>query len=642
MEILTRIADQIEQTTSQKHDTHPFWMFEPWDVKKRPDWVKERAAEDGINLYDPEFVNIFGADPKPFQSGYMLSKKTLRFVIAGSQVGKSINGLIETFIMISGEIPYAFRYAKGVDTGIKRVISPENIIRFGRRDSSTGKVIDRNINARQAQTWQEWDCGNIKGAGLYPQEKIPEAGKQIWIGTVAESIKKYWWPKLANPDSRVLPIEFIDTSKGNKGFNTSQNIVHGIRGITIFILSFEQGHVKFESEKAHIYMGDEETPTNELFASAREHAKYTSIFMTPLKGITWSKDVVFNPEINADRFHAIQYDSPYQDKDEIESRRSSYQVWIRQSRIYGFYSEQTGEPYFDRAKINIWMQRYGMRYDLVQFQPSGQWFRMKGDKRISPLPGLIDTEVRKHPAAKENDGTTAWRMYEDRLPGVGYALSADPAEGSEDPKDSGNVNAAGIMRLPIGKELYPKMVCTIRSTLPTKAFAKLCAYALRYYNNALLAAESGIGAENKAFELEVEDWPHWYMSTVTRDSTGAPRKKRGFVMKSNQRDAIFKGIEDYLNEFDSDEYPEIPDLPLLKELAAAICGKKGRCDHTKRGSLDSAIWYGILLHVIKHDPDQIKCNVRQDAKRRERNRQPKTSPTPYGLSMLGMKEAHNG
>jgi len=645
MEILSGIAKHIRDAADQKHDKHPFWMFEPWDVGIRSAAIKAKATEDGAQIYTQEFTNVFGTDPHKFQTGYFQSTKKLRILVAGSSVGKSICPLIETGIMISGEIPYTFRYEEGVDTGMPRVISKENILRFGRIDSSTKQIIDYNWKKQQSQTWSEWNCGNIMGSGLYPQEKISEAGKQIWIATISESIKKFWWPMLANPDTRILPDGFIDTTKGNNGYNISTNTIHCIRGMTIFILSFEQGHMKLESVRAHAIVEDEETTTPELFASAQEHAPdgYISIAMTPLKGITWSRGLVFNKNIDADRFHATQYDSPYQDKAEIDRRRTTYPKYIRQSRCWGLYSEQTGEPYFNRTKLNIWLQNYDMNFSNVTFTPKSQWFKMKANPRISPLPGLLDTEVHKNQAQDTDESTTAWRLYEDRRPGVGYVLAADPAEGAEKPEEAGDVNAAIIMRNPMDKEDYAKMVCTIRSTLPTKAFAKVCAFAMRYYNNAMLAAESGQGAENKAFELEVEDWPYWYETTVTRDSTGTPRKKRGFVMKHTQRDAIFKGIEEYIGEFDDDEYPHIPDQPLLKELAAAVKGKNGRCDHTKRGSLDTGICFGILLHVIKHDSDQIKCNYVPTPKQNKRNRSHvPASRVPCGLNMLGMKEALNG
>jgi len=645
MEILSSVAKHIRDAADLKHDKHLFYMFEPWNVAKRSAEIKRKAIEDDAQIYTEEFVDVFGTDPHPFQTGYFQSTKKIRILLAGSSTGKSICPLVETGIMVSGELPYTFRYDEGVDTGVPRVISKENIRRFGRIDSSNGKIIDYNVKPKQESSWQEWNCGNIMGAGRYPQEKISEAGKQIWIATIAESIKKFWWPMLANPETRILPDAFIDTSKGNNGYNISTNTVHCIRGMEIFILSFEQGHKKFESVRAHAIVEDEETTTPELFASAQEHAPegYVTIAMTPLEGITWSRKLVFNKGVDADRFHATQYDSPYQDNKEIDRRRTTYAKWIRQSRCWGLYSEQSGEPYFNRAKLNVWLQAYSMNYDLVSFTPKSQWFKMKGNTRISSLPGLIDTDVHKNPAYENEEATVAWRMYEDRLPGVGYILAADAAEGAEIPEEAGDINAAMVMRLPIGKEEHAKIVCTIRSTLPTKAFAKVCAFALRYYNNAMLAAESGQGAENKAFELEVEDWPYLYMSTVTRDATGTPRQKPGFVMKSNQRQAIFKEIEEYIGEFDEDEYPHIPDRPLLKELAAAVKGKKGRCDHVKRGSLDTGICFGILLHVIKHDSDQIKCNYFPPPKQNRRIDPRRLAPqVPCGLGMLGMKEALNG
>ncbi len=638
MDFGSSIANGLDKSANKEHHTHPFWTFEPWDIVQRPEWMLRKAAEDSVNLYDPQFVEVFGRDPKEFQTGYFMSLKQVRFLIAGSQIGKSICPLMEMLIMISGQLPYAFRYEKGEDTGVKRAITPENIHRYGRIDTSTHKVIDYRTNVPQAKDWNEWDCGNIMGAGIYPQEKIPEAGSQIWIGTIAESIKKYWWPKLTHPEKRVLPIEFVNTALGNNGVNASDKIVHCMRGITIFIMSFEQGHTKFESEKCCLYIGDEETTTEEIYASALLHAKYVAMAMTPLKGISWSKRLVYDLDYDADRFHATQYDSPYVSREKVDKDRVGLSIWIRQARIWGLYAEQTGVPYFDRAKLNIWAQRYQMHREWVSFAPRKEWYKMKGDRRISPLPGLVDVDIHMTPEQDNND-TTSWRMYEDRKAGEGYVLAADPAEGAEDPEDCGDVSAAIIVRKDTMNDLRPYIVCTLRSTLPTIAFARVCAYAMRYYNNALLAAESGIGAENKAFELEVEDWPYWYMCTVTRDATGSPRQKRGFVMKTKQREAIFKEIEAYLAEYDVEDYPNIPDVPLLEEMAAAVVGKNARCDHTKKGSLDSTVCFGILLHVFNHDSDQILCNLVEKKKNPKRNiRVPPRKGFDCGMKHFGMKE----
>ena len=75
------------------------------------------------------------------------------------------------------------------------------------------------------------------------------------------------------------------------------------------------------------------------------------------------------------------------------------------------------------------------------------------------------------------------------------------------------------------------------------------------------------------------------------------------------RYSVFELIRGWLNSVEAHELPEIPDIDLLRELLACIVGKNGRPDHTKAGSLDIAICFGILLYVFKNSPEQIVCNA---------------------------------
>ena len=626
MNVFDKVNEQIDDIQNGKHEHHPFYMFEPWDVEERDPEIYKKAEEDGFDLFNPELVKYVGSDPHPFQSGYFLSTKKLRVLLAGSQVGKSKCPRIEVFIMATGEIPFSMRYNKGVNTGIKRTVDVLNIDRFGRFDSKTGEFIDKNKNAKPDDSW---DCGEIVGVGIYPQEKIAPPGSQIWVGTFQEPKTTYWWPQLAENIEGEFPDDFYDRTKANDGLNKTEGIIFTKRNCRIIFLTYEMGYKKFEAQMAHAYVADEEMPNAEIFNSAQQHARFRSITMTPLNGMTWSKKVIFPEKKNnhIDVFHATQYDSPYQDKKDLEEKRKTMESWARGSRIWGLYSEVKGEPFFGsegRTKLIRWASVNTIRaFKYAGFSPTKDYFGIKSQPNITPIPGLLDTPVSMQLCQDDNKVNT-WRIYEDRKAVVGYALSADPSEGAETPEAVGDICAAGIMRPPVGDEKKPVIVATIRSTTEVIAFARICSFALRHYNNALLMPERGRGSANATFGLELDDWPHWGYTTTTQNSTGLQRKKKGFDTNSATRDIIFDLIRDWIDMFDIDEYSYICDEPLLRELAAAIVTIKGngakRCDHTNDGTLDSAIWFGILCYLFKNNPEQVKCNVKEISKKNAHSR----------------------
>jgi len=215
MNVIDRVGEDILKASNADYDNHIYYHFEPWDVTKRTEEQLSRAADDGIDLYDSDFVKHAGEDPHPFQIGYFMSKKAIRALLAGSQVGKSICARMEIMMMATGNIPYALRYKAGVDTGIPRLVTKENIIRFGRLDCRTGDVIDHNWKAFKDA--KEWNCGNIEGVGIWSTDKIAPEGSQIWIGTFMKAKDNYWWPNVADNMHNEYPSDFINRNRGNKG-----------------------------------------------------------------------------------------------------------------------------------------------------------------------------------------------------------------------------------------------------------------------------------------------------------------------------------------------------------------------------------------------------------------------------------------
>lgn len=586
---------------------HDFYLYEPWDVAPRPDWVIELAAKDGVDLRGGEIAQIVGPDPHPFQTGYHMSVKQVRSLVAGSRVGKSWSALCEDIICLTGEIPYSMRYAKGVDTGVPRKVTDDNIRRWGRW--SEGKLLDFDVTATRDDSW---GCGNIVGVGVFPNEKILRPGEEVWLGTTSKALQSYWQRKLDPTDMQCLvPPHFFDTSRVKNGVERVQgtlSVVHLLRGTRLRVITYETGYNRFEAGQSTRRITLDEEPTDQrIWAAAIVRADFLSLVMTPYNGITYTKDYVFpkTKRKNAETFHACQYDSPYRDHNKVHSDSTMLQDWERAARVWGAYSEQRGKPYYDRNKLNIWLQRYKMPYERAIFASSQEFFGVIKRPEITHLPGLMDVKSLKL-MVNDDEAMDAWKIYEDRKENVAYVLTCDTSAGEENEEDQKDVSAAGIARL---DEEKPVIVAAIRTKRPVIEFAQHTLLAARYYNNALIAAESAKrGATNATYYHETKDWPYWFKMAVTNDQSRRLKDIAGFDTNSKTRDMIFSLIREHIDAFRADEYPLIPDEDLLKELSQCVVGKNGRPDHTSDGTLDSAVWFGILLYVWKYARDQVTFN----------------------------------
>jgi len=595
---------------------HDYYFFEPWDVEVRSQIVRQKMMEDGVDLYNGEMSKHLGSDPHPFQSGYILSEHTPRVVLGASQIGKSVCAKYEVIMMATGEMPICFRYEKGVVTPIKRKVTPENIRRWGRHDSSTGRFLDFNVEHPEPQAWKEWDCGNIVGVGYFPAKKIAPPGSQIWIGTYSKAKDTYWWPDMAQTGTRIIPDHMFDVTKGNDGVSKQDDRIYLIRNTTINFLTYEMGHKRFEAKMAWAIVMDEEPPDREIFTSALKHSIMLSQVFTPLHGVTWSKRVFFpdGKKSYAQIFHASAYDSPYVDKRKLEDERGLMESWHRQSRIWGLFAESKGEPFFDRNRLNLWIQRRVRNYSMLNLVPAKEYNGWERQPYSPAIPGLVEVPILALEAQEQNS-KDVWRIYEDPEPNVGYVCTVDPAEGAETEEEAGDFSHCYIMRapIPLKDEKRPVICASLRSTLPVIAFARCVAAAMRHYNNAKLAAESKRGWANGSFVEQFRTMPDnlWIKYISVNDRTQMPKESRGFDMNVNTRPIIFELIDDYINSCEEGEVG-ITDEDLLKELSAAVeavkNGKK-RCDHPKSGSLDAAVAFGIGLYVIKNFLDQITCNV---------------------------------
>ena len=622
-DILIKHVDE----SGANRDVSPYMAFEPWDREKGLTQEQvDLAREDGVDFNSPNIRKMFGdvMQPSLFQTAILNATSRISITCAATQTGKSFPELIRLACIISGEFPYSLRYDRGVDTGIPRQVTEQNIYRFGRRDASTGEIIDHDPSAiREYRNGnREWNCGNIMGAGKFNQDLVAPEGCRIWVGTTRRAYIEMWQPKtnIYTPESCIIPRHFIDVTRGNKGYSAINDMIHWTRGITMSFITYESGATKFEAARVHRIVFDEEPPKREIFDAAVPRADSIAVITTPYNGITWLKSVI-DTDVGKDDyksiFHCTSFDSPDLNHERVMQDRAFAPPHERAARIWGIpVSQSKATPVFNTLKLNIWMQNHKPEYHLGRFEASQVYDRIMPSD-VSRLPSLMETDV-KLSAAHEEDLRYVWRIYETPRAGVPYLLCADVAGGVELAEDAGigrqsakDWGAAIIMRPPdrAKGEKWPQPVAQIRSTVPDIEFARMNLLAARHYNNAVLAPEGArMSGANAAYINEIKDWPWWYMHNTQMWSMKKAQTKKGFDTNPTTREALFSLIRDWEESFDAENRPNYFDECLLKELAEAIYNQKGRPDHPKGGKNDLTIAFGIGLYVFKNHPEQVTCN----------------------------------
>jgi hypothetical protein len=619
---LDTIAGAFESATDAWRACPDFYKFEPWDVAERPRDVMDTAMRDGADLFAPQLVSAVGNPPHGFQADYLLDMTFGRVILSAGRIGKSLMVLMEILMSATGEIPFALRYPKGVDTGIPREVNDDNIFRWGRRSKETGEILDRDTRAIRDGTW---DCGNVIGVGVFPSAKIVPSGSMIRLASYDSIIKQVWFPAFTgdggSPLARFVPRAFIQTQfeeKNKSGFHVQERWVMLKRNVRLQMITYEAKKKSFEGAEPPAYL-DEEPPDEELLGSLWTHCSRWSLSETPWRGITYSQNLAFPESRSPMRrtYHATLYDCPYKTPQKIAEMRGELAntPWEIVARVWGIPADVQGKPYYDRMKINLWLQKWKRPFRKVQFIPVREWDRIRTDTRVSRLPGLMQVDVKVVDVDAE-DKRTVWRLYEDRADGVAYGAASDQAEGAENVADVADWNTCVIGRQrDVAESPTAPVVCaTIRSALPTSQFAREVLYAARYFNNALLIPEASKGSANGTFEEVCKDWPYWFLDVVERWSTGRPKEFRGFCPTKRSRELLYdKLLRDWFDTYDETQYPEIPDEWILREAAGAVVGTtKGktatRCDHTRDGGLDSLTSMGILMYAMQKEYlGQWKC-----------------------------------
>jgi hypothetical protein len=574
-----------------------FNCFEPFDVNERPEWEMEAARRDEVDI-DPR-----GGE---FQIGMLMDTQRspgMAMAIAGSQDGKSITGLIESVIMASGQVPISMRYPKGVDTGVKRIVNEENINRFG-------------LNA-------EGNCGNIIGVGIYPKEKIPPPGNQIWICTYKEAKEKMWRKKF----TKIIPPYFLDTSKGVNGFSESKQTYFFTNGNTISFVTYEQDYHRVEAEKAWLIILDEEPPDRRFYISAIEHCRYLRAYFTPINGLSWMYHEIYLPIIRGENHYCkiytcSQYDSPYHNRAEIDTKRkTTYKPYEIKARVWGQFSDMAGKPYYTFEITQNLLKLYVPRHTLGRILPP---------QRPETVKDALKLKMVFEPASEMKDDT--WEIYEEYLETDTYWLAADIAEGNENPDAAQDGSAAYVRRLPREGEKDPQMVSALYSRLRNVEFSWLCLYAAIYYNYCLMAPEAR-GEDAAVFLTTIINYPFIYKHVVTSDKTHRQKEVEGFDTTVGNRKLIFDLNGTWI--YDRPDNPRIHHYRLLKEFSECIVGKNGRPDHGDQGSTDCLLAYGISQYVFQFARHQIRNNRNQ---RFALTKEPEPSTFPNLLGRRMVKE----
>ena len=591
---------------SSAHD-HPYFQYEPWNIEEpTPEHIIELAREFGIDFKGAELIRTIGRAPREFQTGYIFSKAFVRVLFAGNQIGKSYAVMLDKITRLTGEIPLSLRTEKGKDTHQLRAITKNNIKRFGRVDKRDGRIIDHDEEAEHNDLL--WDCGTIKGCGIYPKKRITPKGSKIWIVTYKQARDEAWWPMLKG----MIPDHLLDKTKGSQaepGFDNINHVCHLIRGTQIHFITYEQGAVRLEAagnlqefENLAEIVFDEEPPDDSYYNIAIQRVDSISLVTTPYNGLSWTYDDVFLKCADSDDieiFHATQFDCPYKTEAEVMTKLRLMKTWEVAARIFGLHSEQSGRPYYEEMHDRISMKVRIARpvFDLMKILPSFTYDTpIDLARRRSEI---VITDANK----TDRD---AWQIYEHPKPGVGYFMSVDTAEGSEDEKQEQDRHSAHIFRKPIDDEPdWPVQVATIDTGLECDQFAPLTLYACAYYNNCLLGPEN-VGKSAGIYLLLTRDWPFKWTMTVINDITKKPTEKYGFSTQAGNRTLLFDLVGQMLK--DCAELPMfgLRQLLVLKQIAGTIVGKGGRPDHKKRKRNDALTALAIGYYIFRNTRELIQ------------------------------------
>lgn len=588
-------------TSAGEEEDSEFNLYEPWDVAERPDWMIDAARKDGFELKKGPF---------PFQSGTIYSTKFIVAAQASNRIGKSYDRLIEVIMMATGKIPVALRTEKGKDTGVKRhmvdsLVRSNNILRWGRRDINTGEVIDYCpwVDGNGAPTQDKrkstgdievdgtWDCGTVIGTGIYPKAKIPNEPVLIRVCSWKQAKDDYWWPTL----KKMWPKTHLQLNKGTDGFAEQDQKIYSTTETVVSVITYESGYTSQEAAEVWMTVFDEEPKDRRIYTGSLPRSRFIRFSFTAINGVSWSKkDIIDSKKKNIEVYHACQHDCPFKTRDEVEMVAGPMNTWERVVKVWGGYSEQVGQPFYNRDRLNEWIQRVPHVGLLGEFTPEGSWQNPRD---------AMDVIIKLNKNIQE-EGQGTWTIFEDVRKETAYYMGIDTADGHNDPE---GVTAAdfgsAVIRRKTEKDFDP-IVAAIKTMMPSDYFWRICVEASAYYNGALMGPE-GTGDNGAVFVSKIEEYPHVMHMTVISQATRKAVDKPGFSTRSNTRAELFSSIKERVDS--NEKNPGIYFEPILVEASQAVKGKKGgRCDHPAGQHNDSLVAFGISEWMKSNIPDQIR------------------------------------
>jgi hypothetical protein len=178
------------------------------------------------------------------------------------------------------------------------------------------------------------------------------------------------------------------------------------------------------------------------FISAIEHCTYLRLCFTPIKGLGWAYYDCYLPAIQNKKspvklFSCSQFDSPFQDRAKVEAKLLTYKDFEVKSRVFGQFSEMAGAPYYTYEITQALLKAFVPRHTLAKILP------MAKPETVRDAFGI---KMRLEPV--QDRGEDVWEIYEAYNRNNAYWLSADVAEGNDNPDLAGDASVAYVRRLP--------------------------------------------------------------------------------------------------------------------------------------------------------------------------------------------------
>ena len=436
-----------------------------------------------VGVHSPQVSNaeaekfFWGYEPWGFQTEFHQSTNRLRATFCGNRVGKTTCGVMEAFIIATGNVPHKMK---------------------------------------------DW----------FPKEKLCPPNGIVWLCTQTEPmIESITLSKI----NECIPLD----NWGIKYLSNKKQFILP-DGKKIFLKSYEQGWQSFQGAGVHFILFDEECNDKKVYTECMtrllDTRGYLAMTMTPLQGKSWTYYDIYERsqyDTGITIFKANMYEAPHLDNDAIDEMLARYPEHEKRARAYGEFAVSADKRFFNPVNVHNWVSNLIPCTTTLSVGIAGETHGNITDLKL-PLdvvevhePCLINGEN-----VNEEGIVQVWEYPK---MGIGYVLGVDVASGEGSQTDHSvchvkTVSANGSIR----------HVATLRSNkIKPYDYGRLCMWLARYYNNGLIIAESeGLGL---AFLSAIEFYPYAWRSEVyngARDKMGIVMTSKRYKVMENERDLV--------------------------------------------------------------------------------------------------------